>query len=743
MDNEFRRLILAMAAAMAIFIGWRYMVTVFSPEQDQRPPAPTEQVPAAPTQPTTGPAVIDASKAAPTPTTGTATGPVLTAAPGAALLPAEPDERIEPVVLGGEEGDMLRVELHPRGGSVTRLELFRKNDKGEFVHQAEPDSGTPYPLLTPVSDGVVEEYSFATHRVWIKEYGNEAVSLAQQVWELVDDAGPDTVAFQTTLSDTDGNELLRFRKTYALHEGQPVFDLDLTVENLSGRPLTIRLAQDGPIGIRKEHLVYDMRFLLTAQRDGDSISLNKAHTRDGLRKATVAGEPESLLEPAKGPLLWTCLTNKYFGVFTRPLPPPGERSEFVASLAGLVANPPAEENLGDLLARATTVPTELAPGASTRFPFEIYAGPKDATYLKKINPAYADHTKLYYQLAQSADGRCCAFCAPIWLREMMVWLLETIHSVVRNYGVAIIILVIIIRGLLHPLTVFQQKSMFRMQENMARIQPKLSAVKEKYANDKVKQNQEMMKLFSEEGINPAANFVAFIPLFLQMPILIALWTALNTDVNLRHAPFDGWWIQDLSAPDAFIRFAEPYDVPILSSIPLLNMVFAGVTSINLLPILMGISMWLQQKYMPKPHMQAKLDAAKKQDGEQKKPAGGMSPEDQLRQQQMVAYMMAIMFPLMFYNMPAGLNLYWMATNVVGICESLIIRRQLAHEKERREKAGPAPPRRPGKKGIVGRFFERIAKQAEDLQRKADDLAKQEERKRAEQRAAKKNDKRKR
>jgi len=282
--------------------------------------------------------------------------------------------------------------------------------------------------------------------------------------------------------------------------------------------------------------------------------------------------------------------------------------------------------------------------------------------------------------------------------------------------------VLIVRGLLHPLSVWQQKSMFRMQEVMARLQPKLNEIKEKYANDRVRQNQEMMRLFSEEGVNPAANFVSFIPLFIQMPILVALWTALNTDVNLRHAPFDGWWIRDLSAPDALLTFEPPLTVPILSAIPLLGSVFTNISSLNLLPILMGVSMWLQQRYMPKPAMQARLEAARKHAAEGKKP-GGPSPEDQLRQQMIMGYVMAILFPLMFYKMPSGLNLYWMATNVVGICESLIIRRQIEEEKKKRALEGPRPPKRPG---LVSSFLKRIAAQAEELQRKADELSKLDE-----------------
>jgi len=296
--------------------------------------------------------------------------------------------------------------------------------------------------------------------------------------------------------------------------------------------------------------------------------------------------------------------------------------------------------------------------------------------------------------------------------------------VVHNYGVAIIIMVLIIRTLLHPLTVYQQKSMFRMQEAQARIQPKMQAITERYANDKARLNQERMKLWAEENVNPMGMMVGMLPLLIQMPILVALWTSLNADIQLRHAPFDGWWIYDLSAPDALIKFGGAgVTIPVLGWLPLIGRMFQNVPSLNLLPLLMGISMWLQQKYMPKPAQQARLEAARKQQQQApKKGKGGMSPQDQLRQQQMIAYMMSIMFPLMFYYMPSGLNLYWMSTNVFGIFESLVIRKQLKKEKERGDPQDPGAAKKKGRTGLVARMLKRIAERAEEIQHKADELS---------------------
>ncbi len=708
MDTDFRRILLAMVVAMGVFLGYRLLVDKFFP------PPPTPETTAQPAPP-----MLETYPAPPTESVPTGAAPTSSSGPALGQSPASTQyafsvaDDVAPITFGGEPGDSLRAELNPRGGSLVWLDLFSQDEDGQFVQRAGPKTNEPYRLLHAVEEGGHEYYSFDTHRLWVKELDRNW-RLDDLTWAVVS-AEPGHVVFATTLMDTNtGVELLRVTKTWHLLPNEPIIELTLAVRNRSAGPLTVWIEQDAAIGIPPEHQQYDMRRLLTAQRQDRSVKLNKGYQHSQLVSTTRKGEVQRLDNPElPGAFLWTVLANKYFGVYTHPRPREGQGdADYIARVDGMVAAPDAAENPGDLIARLTTRPIAVAPNADVSYPFEVYAGPKDESSLAKIKPAYADPNKLYYHLAQSADSRCC--CTFGWLRSFMVWLLETIHSVVCNYGVAIIILVVIIRMLLHPLSVFQQKSMFRMQESMARMQPRMQAVKERYPNDKTKQNQEMMKLWGEEGVNPMAPFVSFIPLFIQMPILVALWTALNTDINLRHAPFFvlPWWIQDLSAPDQFLTFS-----PI--RIPLLSWFLGDIDSLNLLPILMGVSMWLQQRYMPKPHLKAKLEAARQApQSEQKK--GRPTPEDQIRQQQMMMYLMAFIFPLMFYKWPAGLNLYWMATNVFGIGESLLIRRQIDEERKNREKQGPRPPRKPG---VLGRFFKHIASQAEQLQRKADELQK--------------------
>ena len=194
--------------------------------------------------------------------------------------------------------------------------------------------------------------------------------------------------------------------------------------------------------------------------------------------------------------------------------------------------------------------------------------------------------------------------------------LQALHKVVGNYGWAIIIFAIVIKVILYPLTRKSFKSMKAMQA----LQPKIQALQEKYKGDPQKLNQETMKLYKEEGVNPMGGCL---PMLLQMPILIALFNLFRTTIMLRQAPF--LMIKDLSAPDALIPLAG---------------------GINILPILMGVTMIIQQK---------------------------MTVTDP--KQKMMAYMMPIMFLFFFYRVSAGLNLYYLIFNLVTIAQEMIVKKK--------------------------------------------------------------------
>lgn len=619
--------------------------------------------------------------------------------------------------LGGGTNDSLLLKLTPRGAAVAEIKITEVSQRkpGQYVHREGHRGNEPYEIVGPVYNGEHDVYSFATRSLKIEEWGRD-FNLSDVLWEQ----GPTDATratYTATLRASDGNaDLLRLTKTYELIDkpDKPyLVKMSLRIDNAGSVPLTPIVEQDGAVGIQKDDEYRDQRQLMWARYVNGALEFKHA-TRKELAKQIA--DPRRLDGSAGNErLVWAAVVSKFFGVFVRPLESTQDATS-IAKVVGTVAAPNLADVHDDALARfVIKPPATLAPGASATIEFEVYAGPKDGDILARTNPAFSDRTQIGYIAAGDIDQSCCTFQP---LPKVMTWLLETIHLFIGNYGIAIMILVLIVRGLLHPLAVWQQKQMYRSQDAMARIQPKVDLILEKFPDDKLRQNQERMRLMAEEGINPAAMMVGMLPMFIQLPIMVALWTALSTDIHMRNAPFDGWWIVDLSAPDALIRFSgDGIDVPLLS------MMMGKIHSLNVLPIVMGITMYLQQKYMPKPAQIAKreiaADAAKRRAA-----SGGMSADEQARINQTTANIMCILFPVMMYSMPSGLTLYWMATNVFGIFESLRIRKQIREEKERKEREGPPPPsnKRGWLSARLSRFYKYLAEQAEELQKQADEAS---------------------
>jgi YidC/Oxa1 family membrane protein insertase len=225
--------------------------------------------------------------------------------------------------------------------------------------------------------------------------------------------------------------------------------------------------------------------------------------------------------------------------------------------------------------------------------------------------------------------------------------MEWMYRFIPNYGIVIIILVFLIRLVMHPLTKKSQVSMSKM----SKLGPQVEELKKKYGDNKAELNKRTMALYKEQGASP---IIGFLPMLVQMPIWIALYSAIYASVALRGAAFLPVWITDLAAPDALFRFPAV-------TLPL----FGTLDALNLLPILMGVAFYLQQKLTP---TQA-------------------SPDPQVAQQQKIMMiMMPVMFPLMLYKAPSGLNLYIMASTFAGVIEQYVIKKHI-QEKEQAESLG--------------------------------------------------------
>lgn len=219
------------------------------------------------------------------------------------------------------------------------------------------------------------------------------------------------------------------------------------------------------------------------------------------------------------------------------------------------------------------------------------------------------------------------------ISQLVLVLMNWLHKFIPNYGWVIVIISILSKLIFYPLTERGTRSMRNMQVAQARLKPRLDAAKQKYSNDPQKYNQEMMKIYKEEGVNPMAGMAGCLPMLVQMPVFIALYQVLYNMIDLRQAPFI-FWIQDLSQPDAL--FDLPFSLPFLGS------------HFNLLPIIMAAVTLLQTKMTPTAGS-----------------AGQMAS---------INTIMPIMMLFLLYNMPSGLVIYWTINTAVTAYQTWMIHR---------------------------------------------------------------------
>jgi len=262
--------------------------------------------------------------------------------------------------------------------------------------------------------------------------------------------------------------------------------------------------------------------------------------------------------------------------------------------------------------RMTFYKGRVAPGERVESSFLIYVGPKLPELLKGLEVEGEKAINFGKYLGS--------------IEKILLWFLELAHDVTGNYGVAIIILSILLKVIFWPLS----RRSYRSMQEMQKIQPEMKMLQEKYKEDKQRLNQEMMALYKRRKVSPVGGCL---PMLVQFPFLIALYKALPLSFNLRHAPFV-LWLRDLSAADTF--FVDQLTLPLL-----------GNTPVGPLPLLMGVSMLIQQK---------------------------MSPTMGDPRQAKMMMIMPVMFIFIFLNFPSGLVLYWFVQNLLTIGEQYLTRR---------------------------------------------------------------------
>jgi YidC/Oxa1 family membrane protein insertase len=402
-----------------------------------------------------------------------------------------------------------------------------------------------------------------------------------------------------TLNVKDGSQKITFswtsnegvvvEKSYTFEAGSYVMGLDVNVKNGSNRAIQDKLyiALRGNVSKEKRRFGFE----------GPSALIN-----DDLQEIDVDDIADQNIYP--GTLKWVAVQDRYF--MTSVIPDHAE--EATMRLYATEDNAVEAQYLNTL--------SDIRPGTQRAYQYNLFFGPRSMKVLKEVG---------------SDLSKALNFGFFDIIAKPCVWLMNQLYRVIPNYGVAIIILTILIKIILWPLGSKSYKSMSEMK----RIQPLMKEIREKYKDDKKKMNEEVMSLYRTYKINPLGGCL---PMVVQLPVFFALYRMLYQAIELRHAPFF-LWIDDLSAPDRLFRFPvehipfmqPPYGIPVLT-------------------LIMGASMILQQKMSP--------------------------PMGDPTQAKMMMFM-PVIFTVIFINFSSGLVLYWLVNNLLSIAQQYYIQKKYA------------------------------------------------------------------
>ncbi len=470
------------------------------------------------------------------------------------------------------ETPLYRAKLSSRGAALVGWEL-------RTFHAGAKRGMAPIQLLM-AADG--EEARLVTS---LAELG--LGDFADAIFEI-EAEGPTEFVFSVEHAG------LVVRKRYQFSPDDYSFRLWLELENETGRTLEPSFGVQWEVGLQSLPDFHELG--LVALHDG-ALALHPLGSL-GVGGFFSGPQPEIFL---RRNLDWLGLQTPYFlGALA-----PDHAAGATGLLRALEPGKRAAVSLG-------FEPASLPNGSKAAHEYRGYFGPKEE---ERLVSAGSD-------LARSID---LGWSWVVPLTHFFGWLLSALYSLIPNYGVAIILITVLVRVATMPLTNRQMRSMERMRA----LAPKQQELQAKFANDKQKQSEAMMELYRREKVNPMGGCL---PMLLQLPVFIGLYYAIRSSIHLRQAPFVAW-IDDLSLPE------DLFTVPGLE------------LPVRVLPLLMGASMVVQQKLTPT----ASMDPA---------------------QARMMLVLMPVMMTFMFYQFPSGLVLYWMVSNVLAIAHQRWIGRRL-------------------------------------------------------------------
>ncbi|UCG00039.1 MAG: membrane protein insertase YidC [Spirochaetaceae bacterium] len=486
------------------------------------------------------------------------------------------------------ETEVFRVGFTNRGGQITSIELkdFSNTD------------GSPVEMIFSQDSGI-NPFSFRFGGV-----DTPPVDALFQVERSLIGAG---VTFSRTFRSQTGVPFT-LKKSYLLQPRDYMIELRVSIENsineypalnYNGYAYTLGFGpQIGPEFEKLDRRNEFREYLYYADEKRENVRM-KQESKQIDRRVT-----------------WAAIAGKYFAVIAVP-----DTTQYL-----ITYDTRPIEGLNEQSSLYFSRP-EIKSARSTDL-FRFYVGPKKQDVLKSYNDAEKNAYKLSNMHFEETSTR--RFFLTNWLAEVLKFFLELFYRLIPNYGVAIILVTVLLKVLLFPLTRKSYESTARMQT----LQPKINELREKYKNNPQKLNQEMAQMYKKEGVSPLGGCL---PMLLQFPILIAFYSLLNTHFALRGAVFIPGWINDLSAPESVISFTP---------IQILSFEFGAIRA---LPFIMLVTTFLSSKLMQSP-----------------------STDASGRNMKMMTYMMPIMFFFILYNMPSGLLLYWTMQNIFTVAQQWYI-----------------------------------------------------------------------
>jgi len=602
-EDRNRMLIMIMLAGAAMLIMSHYM----NRGEQQGGPTTTSQ---APEQPSTA-----------------------VAQPPAQPVPAATDIRqegdIRPVVV---TTDSLVVRLSPVGASVEKLELpgYHKN-RGEtapllLLNSADPAEGRGY--TGPRRSLVLRGFKANTGAI---DFENWPFRLESDDDRLAGQEGTRRIVFRARRGTVE------VVKTYLFRRSGFDIELGVAVTNHAAERDSLEYRLIGPAGMLPDEPKLEPG-ALTAKLAGRGSVTDDME----FRELVAADAPDTSLDRqnlSQNRTEWAALRGRFFGVILAPLDPETTIKAFAE---------PLDQEQPDKSRRNMAVGVEVRtlvidPGRAESRGFLLRAGPMIAEQLEAYEVRATGREPVNRGMIKTITFSWSLFDRPA---RWMLSLLEWSRNAIGNYGWGIVLMTLIVKLCLHPL---QRKGMIVMQRNQDKMQalaPKMKELQEQYKDDQAKLQQAMMRLYKEEGFNPAGMALGCLPMMLQMPVWIALYGSIMGAFGLRQAEF--LWIGDLSRPDTIVHFSFwPHDL-------------------NLLPILYAGLMAAQSFMTPLP------------------------ADPQQRQQAWMMRFLPLMFFFFFYSLSSAFVLYFVTNGALGILETWMIKKQIARAKAREAAKSGAP-----------------------------------------------------